>query len=249
MKKGIALTLAAVLVAATSGCSAQSGKQEPPSIPSEQISSVISSDVPSDIISSEVSSDVQTKSEKEALLEKIIVKGEISSEKTVVTVENKTDKVFTGDIHVYLRDGKKSIYTDMVIVEDLKPGNQTYANLICDKANSDTTFDYEFSNSVEFSEDSTKNEEGSKKDDSMTKALSENFELNFSATSWSKNVSEIAVFGTENNFYAEIVVDTDDNESIKNITNAILFLDIDGKNLDKVIIKDKQGKTLNQKTR
>ena len=73
----------------------------------------------------------------------------VGTDKTTVKVycKNNSTEIFTGDVAVYFYGSSASdrLGNDMIIVEDLQPGQQSWAVVEIDKYNGTPKMDYEFS--------------------------------------------------------------------------------------------------------
>ncbi len=195
---------------------------------------------------------------EETLLELIDLTYEVDppyNDKQIATVwvKNESEKIFTGDIHIYfLNEGKKRIGYDMLIIEDLKPYSKQYAKIQMEPSKT-INMEYNFSKEYSFIED-TIGDKGILQEDlskTLTKDIYENFGGSGNedfAASWYKNIVELAIYKDEDVYYSIVTVDTEDEISIERITMTVLanFKEVD---LSKVITKDKNGDTLIERSK
>jgi len=109
-----------------------------------------------------------------------------------VYVKNTSDKVFTGDIHVffYMSDGKTRLGQDMLIVEDLSPGCESWSNVTIKEYNGTPKLELEYSNIVfEEVEETTAEMELT-----ATEKTANSVRLNFDITSWYVDIKSIEVY-------------------------------------------------------
>lgn len=113
-----------------------------------------------------------------------------------VYVNNNSDKTFTGDVHVffYSRDGKDRLGSDMIIVEDLEPGRQNWANVTIDKYDGTPQLELEFTDPL-FSE---VEEITTEIDTDATEKTKNSYKLNFEGVSWYEDVTDIVVYADGN---------------------------------------------------
>lgn len=185
------------------------------------------------------------------LLDKITVEAEIDQAlyQAVVLVTNNSGMTFSGNISTYFYDAAdKSVGSDMIFVEDLPTGNQTYAKISIDSV-TDITMKYDIS-SPSFVEGAS-NDDGTLNEEASA-ALAKDFEDSFGgagnpewATSWYKFVTLVEVYSTESSNYAVITVGGDaDEESIDRIGNAIFGNYSKSHNLGRVLVTDDEGNTV-----
>ena len=197
------------------------------------------------------------KNEDEELLNQIDVthdEATVLNDKQIVTVwvENKSDKIFTGDVHITFRDGSKIIGSDMIIVEELKPGNKTYTKVGADLSNS-IDMSYRFAREYSFADDDI-GKDGTY-DEASSEALMQYMFESFGgsgkkefAASWYECISKLEIYKSEDVFYSIITVNTDDKTSIERIANTVLvnFKDVE---LLKTIVKNEDGDILFEKSK
>jgi len=169
-------------------------------------------------------------------------------QRMIVYVENKSSKVFTGDIHVDFEESDgKAIGWDMIIVEELGIGQQTWANIFVTPSY-DITMTYRFARGYSFKEIDIK--AGGTADKVLSASLTQFMFENFGgmgdpsfATSWYPSIKRMEVFASDDIYYAVATVSTTDQTSISRIGNTILvnFGDVE---LTKVVVKDESGKLL-----
>lgn len=109
-----------------------------------------------------------------------------------VYVNNNSDKIFTGDIHVffYSGDGKDRLGSDMIIVEDLVPGRQSWSNVTIDKYDGTPKLELEFTNpTFEEVEEIT-----AEIDTNATEKIKNSYKLNFEGVSWYADITDITVY-------------------------------------------------------
>ena len=109
-----------------------------------------------------------------------------------VYVKNNSDKIFTGDIHVffYSADGKERLGSDMIIVEELAPGRESWANVNIDKYDRTPKLELEFSNPT-FTEVEVITSEI---DAEATEKTKNSYSLNFEGVSWYNDITNIVVY-------------------------------------------------------
>lgn len=222
--------------------------------------------------SSEQSSKVSTASEAissvpesstppkdEALLSKISVNyradtliDENGKQRMLIDFENKSDKIFSGDVMISFWGNQKMLGEDVFPIKDFKPGARGTGEVYIIPSEQKTfTFDisdYSFSEDTA-SQNGTLNNEKSKK---AKDYLDSNFggggkpEL---ATSWYAYIKKVEVYNLAGSSYAIVSVSTGDSQSIQRIGNTILNIDTDGVTLSEVIVQNESGEELFRKSK
>jgi len=195
----------------------------------------------------------------EALLDNIIVTYrpdtimENGKQRIIIDIENKSPKVFTGDIRLRFKDNNgKSLGYDIAIVEDLGVGKKTWCNVYITPSDN-INFSYEFASGYKFTEtvsasDGVLDEELSQ---SLSKMMYEGFggfgnpEL---ATSWYQYIKQLEVYKSGSEYYAVAIVTTNDETAIDRIGNAVLF-NFRDVSLSEILVKDEAGNILFQKSK
>lgn len=253
MKKLFVGIIAALLTVSLFGCGAEQNVSQSVSEESSKTESV---NMPSENEGSSEPSNAESSEPEEKNLESIKVTyedgGTVDGKtKMTVWVENTGEKIFTGDIHLYFYNGdhNKTGY-DMIIVEDLKPGQKTYCNIFTTPSES-VEFKYDFSKSYKFEEDVT--ESGAELDDEKSKELSEMMEGSFGgagnpefATSWYKYIENLEIYSGNSGYYAVVTVSADPtDEAVDRIANSVLA-NFDNPNLIKTIVNDTSGNQIKE---
>lgn len=253
MKKLFVGIIAALLTVSLFGCGAE---QDVSRSVSEESSKTESVNIPSENEDSSDSSGAESSKLEEKNLESIKVTyedgGTVDGKtKMTVWVENTGEKIFTGDIHLYFYNGdhKKTGY-DMIIVENLKPGQKTYCNIFTTPSES-VEFKYDFSKLYKFEEDVT--ESGAELDDEKSKELSEMMEGSFGgagnpefATSWYKYIENLEIYSGDSGYYAVVTVSSDATyEATDRIAHSVLA-NFDNPNLIKTIVNDTSGNQIKE---
>ena len=109
-----------------------------------------------------------------------------------VYVKNNSSKSFTGDVHLffYSRDGVDRLGSDMIIVEDLAPGRESWSNVTKDKYNDTPKLELEFTNPI-FTE---VEEIVAEIDKDATEKTQNSYKLNFEGVSWYTDITDIVVY-------------------------------------------------------
>ncbi len=179
------------------------------------------------------------------LLELIKVSYQNDFPTAIVWVENKSDKIFTGDIHArFYSGGKSQIGYDMLIIEKLMPNGKVYARINLDSPDI-VDFKHSFSREINFEE--TKKFSNIFQDE-LTDALNDMMNRGFGgpeeyAASWFENILKMEVFGDEGGYYAVATVNTDNEEYIDRITWTI-FANFKEAELDKVLTRNEDEEIL-----
>jgi len=184
-------------------------------------------------------------------LEDIKVTSEVDNtlNQAIVTVKNDSPYTFTGDIHVYFYDlNDKQVGYDMLIIENLKAGNSTYARINLSKTPA-PSFKYRFAQGYSFAEDAPASE--GTIDEALSAELADTIEKSFGTTSWYKNIDKIEVYTVAENNYAIIIVNSSDEDIVSRIGNTV-FGNYSQKynqhfNLSRVIVQDSSGTVLFEK--
>lgn len=169
----------------------------------------------------------------------------------IVSIENESNYIFDGSVSVYFNDSTgMQRDSDVIFVEELTPGNFTYARIDLDDVYTVHEMEYRISDKATFvpapaTDHGTMDEEASKQ-------LSSDFETSFGgagnpeyATSWYHFATSVEVYDSSDGKYAQITVSSDaDSESIDRIGNTIFANYVYAKNYDidlvsvKVITED-----------
>jgi|GEM_PF-2556612 len=172
----------------------------------------------------------------------------------IVTVKNGGPYTFTGDIHVYFYDSNnKQVGYDMIIIENLKADNSTYARINLSKTPV-ASFNYRYAQGYSFTEEAPASE--GTLDEELSAELAETMNKNFgnaygNPTSWYKYIDKIEVYNGAGYNYAIIVVNSTDTEIVDRIGNIIIG-NYSQKynqhfNLSRVIVQDSSGTVLFEK--
>lgn len=109
-----------------------------------------------------------------------------------VYAENTSESIFSGDIYVrfYTEDGEKKLGTDTIFVEDLMPGQRTWANVVIDNYDGIPEMKHKISNA------SFKpiNEITAEVNQEATTKAKESFKFNFSTVSWYNDIADILIY-------------------------------------------------------
>lgn len=213
-------------------------------------SSEFSSLESSSAISSSINS--STDGENKELLDKLAISADFDipidgEQRVIVHVTNNSDKTFTGNIHVNIEDSAgKNLVSDMVIVESLKPGQSTFANVFSEP-NGNPVFSYEISKDFLFDDAGIADGVGAK-DDALSKEIFDDFMLSFGGTTWGPDITDISIFSDGASYWAEVTISSIENsENIQNITFA--NLKVGDSRVSKVIVKDSTGTQIGLKVR
>ncbi|MBQ9949214.1 MAG: hypothetical protein IJO93_00655 [Clostridia bacterium] len=140
----------------------------------------------------------------------------------IIKVENKTDKALNAYLHLYIKDGSRTVASDTMIIEELKPGNSTWCNLNTDDVNSSYKFEYSFTQ-VEWSEIK---EEVKQLDSSKSKELTDWMYENFGgmgnpqfAASWYSDIQKIEAYKVEGGYSVVVTLKSSTNATV--ICNSI----------------------------
>lgn len=248
MKKGIlALILSCSLLLSLASCGGNTGTQSDESSSNSATSSHNSD--PQD----QLDSSTQTPSvdpEVDTRLEDVSVEMNIDSmlSQAIVTITNSSSMTFSGNISVCFENSSgESVGDDMIFVEDLTPGNWTYARIDISEVDN-VTMDYKIS-SPEFSE--APSTDGGTLDEAASASLADEFELSFGgagnsewATSWYKYVSSIEIYSADTKYAIITVTGDADSESIDRIGNTIFANYVDDFDLSRVLVVDEAGTNL-----
>lgn len=145
----------------------------------------------------------------------------------IVTIKNDSDYVFNGTIPVRFENNRgESCGDDIIFVEDLKPGNYTYARINLTSVSNNPALYYDFL-STSFEEGAPSS--GGELNEDASAEITESFDIGFGgagnpeyATSWYPSCVKIEIFNAENSAYATVTVKDDSTEeAISRIGNAI----------------------------
>lgn len=216
MKKYIVTLGATIMIAAlAAGCSASQPTTATPA-PTPSVTAE-PAPTPSEVVEvTPTPSAVPTMSPADTT-DKIAVSMEFDEvlSQAIVTVENNSDYIFSGDIYVSFKDGDGTLCdNDTIFVEDLAPGNWTYARTNVDAA-WPVTMEYKITDGAEFTE-SVVSADDWQLDEAASASLAEEFEGSFGgagnpewATSWYHYATAIAVYNGESGNKAVITVSAD----------------------------------------
>lgn len=177
------------------------------------------------------------------------------NDRQIITVwaENKSNKIFTGDVHITFKDGQnKIIGSDMIIIEDLKPNSKTYAKLSV-KPSRIIEMSYSFAKGYSFVEDNI-GKEGTV-DEALTESLTQYMYESFGgfgrkefAASWYEYLIELKVYRDDEVYYAIVIAGTKDEAIVERIAMTVLanFKEVE---LSKVIVKDKNDNILTERSK
>lgn len=220
MKKALILLATLSLALTLSACSGGSttSTPTPPAeiLPTESVPPVAASDE-LELPASETFDKIAVGMKLDAILSQAIV-----------TIENNSGYVFDGNVHVRFKDAKgDKCGSDIIFVEELKPGNYTYARIDISDASSGVTMKYTISESATFTEGAPGS--GGVIDEETSAVILDKFVSNFGgagnpdyATSWFHNFVKIEVFDADGEKYAVVTVKDDINdEGIDRIGNTI----------------------------
>lgn len=255
MKKVLAVFLAIMMVVALAACGS-SGRSSSSTSMSAVASVSVASTPESSGSTQEQQSDssgadtqMNTKSELNNI--QLSYKVDSALSQVIVTAENASKYNFTGDINVEFRNSSNKIVGyDMLIVEELTPGNSTYGRINVSETEN-LTFKYNFSKGCVFEEAAASS--GGTINDKATSTLNDNMKGSFGGgnggtpTSWYGYIVKLEVFIEDNQNYAVATVNTSDNESIKRIGNTIYANYSKDLFLVNVLVKDESGNTLFQR--
>lgn len=109
-----------------------------------------------------------------------------------VHINNTSEDIFAGDVHVHFfkADGITELGSDMIIVDKILPGQESYANIIVDAYDGEPQLMVNFAN-VSFS---PVKESTAQIDEEATNKTKENFYWSFYDVSWYDDVTEITVY-------------------------------------------------------
>lgn len=194
-----------------------------------------------------------------ALLDNIIITYKADTiikdgkQRIIVYVENKSQKIYSGNIHLYFENNSgKNLGSDMVIIEDLGVGQKTWCNVYITPSD-DIRFSYKFASDYKFTEPKKASE--GELDEVLSQSLAEMMYENFGgawnpefATSWYQYIKQLEVYKKDNEYYAVAIVTTNNESNIKTIGNAILF-NFRDVNLKEVFVRDEAGNILFQNSK
>lgn len=204
------------------------------------------SDVPSPI----PSVDPTPKLSAAETIDKIDVTMELDAmlSQAIVTVTNNSTYIFDGDVSVYFKDVQgKTQANDMIFVEELTPGNFTYARIDLEDTSVVSTLEYRISDSATFIP--APSAEGGTLDETTSQQLSADFEGSFGgagnpeyATSWYHYVVSVEVFDSGSGKNAVISVsDAATEEAIDRIGNTVFANYTKDYGIDSVEVKTASG--------
>lgn len=250
MNKPTKILLCVLFLLLMSGCASEKNKEQT-NIPTEQNikqeENVSAEEIIEQNDEKEMEEDIQeTENQnidiRDKELEDIEISFEIDSvsdEKTTVKVccNNNSNKVFTGDVGIYFYGTSVSdrLGNDMIIVEGLQPGQQSWSVIEIDKYTGNIKMDYEFPNGYTFTEVEKIEAE---KDLDTTTAVENSVRLNFDVTSWYSEIQSITVY---TDGVCEVISTSEDDNTV--IASSVWSCGND-KGVYKVIVKDNLGNIL-----
>lgn len=191
---------------------------------------------------------IDEKRELEALKEQILITCQYDKEvqndgkqRVIVTAENTTDKTFTGDVHIMFKVGTKIVGRDMMIIENLTPGNTTWCNMYTEVCAEEPVAEIDFSKGYKFEENAPSS--NAVIDEAMSAALKEYFDGNFFSTSWYSEIKKCEVFSQDEKYYAEITVGNPSDQQLTTIGKSTVT-NFKKVTLEKVVIKNEAGDSL-----
>lgn len=227
MKKMLSLMLASALALSLVSCGG-SGEQAS-SVPSQSTPAPESVPVSQ---SPETTAPVETASElnRADTFDKIEVTMELDAmlSQAIVTISNNSTYVFDGNVSVYFKNTQGNTEkSDMIFVEDLTPGNFTYARIDLDKISEIDTMEYTISDSATFVP--APSAEGGTLDEETSQNLAADFRDGFGgagnpeyATSWYHYVVSVEVFDSGDMKNAVVTVSDDaTSDAIDRIGNTV----------------------------
>lgn len=152
-----------------------------------------------------------------------------------VYVKNNSDKMFSGDVYVFFlsSDRQDRLGSDLIIIEDLAPGQQSWSNATILKYDGTPQFYLEFTNPI-FTEIAAITADI---DPNATNEVIRKYKLNFEGVSWYDDVIDIVIYtdGTcvatianetkeDSQFYASTIWGCIDNS----VVNSIQIVNVDG---------------------
>lgn len=163
-------------------------------------------------------------------LDKIAVTMELdeATSQAIVTISNESVYIFDGPVSVYFKDTQGgTCANDMIFVEELTPGNFTYARINLENTSVVQSMEYKIGNSATFVP--APSSEGGELDEETTQQLAADFEGGFGgagnpeyATSWYHYVVSVEVFVSQDGKNALITVSDDaTEEAIDRIGNTV----------------------------
>lgn len=108
-----------------------------------------------------------------------------------VFVQNTSDKIFSGDVYVtFYTNASKKLGSDLIIVDELLPGRESWANVVIDAYSGTPNMSVDFLNaSFETVEVSSAGI-----DSDATKKTKDSFYWNYDGVSWYSDITEITVY-------------------------------------------------------
>ncbi|MBQ3560091.1 MAG: hypothetical protein IJA07_11300 [Agathobacter sp.] len=109
-----------------------------------------------------------------------------------VYIKNISEMKFSGDIHVffYTKEGNERLGSDLIIVDELLPGQHSWTNVVIDKYMGTPELELEFTNPIFTSIE----EHSAEINNDVTEKTKNSFRLNFEGVSWYEDVMDIVVY-------------------------------------------------------
>jgi hypothetical protein len=178
---------------------------------------------------------------------------ENGKQRMIIRFENKTDKIFSGDISATFYGSSDILGWDVFTVKDFKPGENGNGNVYITPSDK-KRFAYDITN-YKFSED--KASSGGKIDKSKSDELSKYMYESFGGSGdkelsadWYWYIKKIEVFTDGETSYAVTTISTEDEADAKSIGNAILSnANEQGFEIAEIVVKDQSGKELFRRAR
>lgn len=242
MKKMIALIW--VLCFLLAGCS---NPAEPTADTTEQQEAIEMTD--NDSVEMSAADSAKDDSEKLDLIA-VTFEPDAMQSQAIVYIQNNTDQVFTGTVHVRFYDASGSLVgNDSIFPEDLGAGNTTYARINVETA-TDITMEHSFGREYEFTDAASAAE--ATPDEETAQKIAEEMLNGFGgagnpewATSWYGAIEDYEAYTTVNgDKYAVVIVGDASEEDIDRIGNTVFANYAKEYGLAQVFVKDAAGTTL-----
>lgn len=250
MKKFIALTLAlCFLLAACSSPPKQTENSEPEEQQTEEVNEAVNEDVEDAEEETPVTDPAEDKEKKLDLIA-VTFEPDAMTSQAIVYIQNNSDQVFTGSVHVRFYDASGSMVgEDTIYPEEVGPGSSTYARINVETAEGITMehsfgFRYEFTDAASASEATL--------DEDTTQLLADEMLGSFGgagnpewATSWYEAIEGYEVYSTaDGESYAVVIVGDASQEDVDRIGNTVFGNYAKEYGLAQVFVKDNAGTTL-----